>query len=225
MTNLDGKTTVVLFYVDKDIDDILRICKRSQHLIYTQYYDLLNYIFEEGDIVTGAAAAASMDPQLLAPRLSVAHRWCQEAAEKWKEWVKLCIFVNKHSVHCESNYRVNSKVNKPPNDPVDTALYAAKLQQLERASRLTGQAFLDKYEPVSRRVDKYYALGQHHRIFKGKWYAVLLVEDIKAIAGPKGYASKGLRSKVPSTIMATLDFDQPWANHLRAPLESLVSHL
>jgi RNA polymerase sigma-70 factor (ECF subfamily) len=40
-----------LFYVDKDVDDLLRIRRRSEHFIYSEFYDVLNHIFRNGDLV------------------------------------------------------------------------------------------------------------------------------------------------------------------------------
>jgi hypothetical protein len=58
-----GKSTGVLFFLDKDVDDLLRTQRRSPHVVYTRYYDVENHIFREADLIRAAAASASLDQQ------------------------------------------------------------------------------------------------------------------------------------------------------------------
>jgi len=92
-SNLGGKSTIAVFFLDKDIDDIMRRCRRSRYIIYTRHYDVQNEIFLNGNLVQGCAAAASLDPALLIPLLSDSHGYCKQAAERWEEWVVLCVIA------------------------------------------------------------------------------------------------------------------------------------
>ena len=42
-----GKKIAVLFFLDKDVDDYARRNKRSEHVVYTEYYDHEAYLFRE----------------------------------------------------------------------------------------------------------------------------------------------------------------------------------
>jgi hypothetical protein len=37
--NFKGKNTGVLFFLDKNVDDLLRKQRRSEHVVYTQYIE------------------------------------------------------------------------------------------------------------------------------------------------------------------------------------------
>lgn len=67
---LGGKKTTAVFFLDKDIDDLSRSLRRSTHIIYTRYYDVYNDVYRHGNLVLGAACAASLDETVLSPLLS-----------------------------------------------------------------------------------------------------------------------------------------------------------
>ena len=43
-----GGQRACIFFLDKDVDDLQRKKKRSQHTVYTEHYDVQNYIFIHG---------------------------------------------------------------------------------------------------------------------------------------------------------------------------------
>src|SRR5258708_14614989 len=47
---LSGKRTAILVFLDKDVDDRRRTLARSDHVRYTEWYSLENYLFREGNI-------------------------------------------------------------------------------------------------------------------------------------------------------------------------------
>jgi hypothetical protein len=61
--NIEGKKQIVVFFLDKDVDDLLGKLIISPHLIYTKCYNIENHIFVEGDLNKAAAVIASHDPQ------------------------------------------------------------------------------------------------------------------------------------------------------------------
>ena len=61
--NFKGKSIIVIFFLDKDVDDYLRIQRHSENLVYTQYYDIENHIFIHGNLVQAISASTSMDNQ------------------------------------------------------------------------------------------------------------------------------------------------------------------
>jgi len=223
ITNFKGKNTKAIFFLDKDVDDLLGKQLSSEHVVYTEYYDVENYLFIEGDIGEAAAASASMDSQLVLAGLGDYEDWRCRVAECWKKWVKLCLFVAQKNIRCECNYGVTSRINAPLHEPVVQALYAQRLTMLKSESGLSSEQFEKTFGEVSRLVDDLYARGEHDRIFKGKWYVILLEAEIKTIAGSRPINSKGgLANRLPGAIVLTLNFDNPWANYFKEPLRRLV---
>ena len=222
INNFNGKNTKAIFFLDKDVDDFLGKQLCSEHVVYTEYYDVENYLFIEGDIGEAAAACASMDSQLVLSGLGDYEDWRRRVAERWKEWVKFCLFAVQRDIRCECNYGVTSRINAPLHEPVVQALYAQRLTMLKSASGLSSEQFERAFEQVARLVDDLYVRGEHDRIFKGKWYVILLEAEIKTIAGIRPIDSKGLVSRLPSAIAVTLNFDNPWADYFKEPLRRLV---
>jgi len=221
----NGVKKAVIFYVDKDVDDILRIRKKSDHFIYSEFYDVHNHIFRNGDIVRGSATAASVDASLLSSALDEIDSWCKNAADRWKEWVKVCLFCKKHKVKGQSNYSATSPINKPSSGNINQKEYNKLLARLRKATGMSVSKFSKAYTSVSKKVDRMYYQGQHDRVFKGEWYATLLHNDLTILLSKQTYDSHGLLKRLPSTIAATLDFQGSWADHFRKPLEKIVTDL
>lgn len=224
-STLGGKSTAAIFYVDKDVDDVQRIQKRSPHIVYTEYYDVQNYIFEHGDLLRGAAAAASVDPAILSPVLANPSAWCAQKAGNWREWIALCLCVLKVGINFEANYGITSRIQTRPCGALDSNLYNALVGQLQQKSRLPLDAFQQRLGQVATRVDRYYLEGQHHRIFKGKWFTNIMSDEIDQLMNGRTYDNKGLARRLPSAIAATLDFTAAWADHFRRPLLAILSML
>lgn len=65
------------------------------------------------------------------------------------------------------------------------------------------------------KVDSYFGRGEHPRVFKGKWFAAILADEVDRIMVSAPYDRNGLARKLPIAIAATLDFSQPWAEYFR----------
>lgn len=220
-----GKSTAVLFFLDKDVDDFLRTQRRSPHVVYTRYYNVENHIFMESDLVQAAAACASLDRQEVLQCLSDGRRWRREVAERWKQWVTLCLFVAKKKVNCESNYRVTSRINTPLHGPVDQAAYGECLERVQTKLGLTDRQFKRAFTRVARLVDDIYAQGDHDRVFKGTWYGVLLGATVRDGLRGRPVDSEGFERRLPSVAATALDFDASWADHFKEPLRLVIQQL
>jgi hypothetical protein len=217
-----GKKTISVFYLDKDIDEILGKSKESDHLIYTKYYNLENYFFIYGDLVQATAAAVALDTASVQHRLGSNNVWRRRVAENWKDWVKLCVYSKKHNINYDCNYGVHSRINNPY-DPVDALTYNHRLAMLEIRTGMTPVGFRRSFNCISRKVDNLYDVNQFDIVFKGKWYAVFLIEDVKIIAAGRAYESQSLADKVKSCLQLTIDFSDNWAEHLKEPLALLAN--
>lgn len=222
-----GKRTASVFFIDKDIDDLLGLCKQSQHLVYTEYYQCENYIFAYGNLVDAAAAAAALDPTSVRDGLPDDNdTWRRNAACNWKEWVKLCVFTRMHSLNHECNFGVRvSRIHVSHYGPIITSAYTTALEEIKIRSGLTPNGFKRIFGQISQMVDKLYSEGNHDLIFKGKWYSGFLAEDLARIAGGRPFNSNGLPERILSCLLVTLDFDEPWAGYFKDALDSIVGKL
>src|SRR5947209_4396973 len=87
LDDFKGEKTAGFFYLDKGIDDILKACNNSEHIVYTEHYSFENYLFQHGDLVEATAAAASLDLASVRRVLDTDKTsWRRRAAENWKDW-------------------------------------------------------------------------------------------------------------------------------------------
>ena len=223
ITSLAGQDTACIFFLDKDIDDLQHKMKRSDHVIYTSYYDVQNYIFLKGDLLLGAASAASIDPARLRSQFSDAPAWCQHVVTLWREWISLCLRMLEDGISSEANYGVASRVQTRPSGPVDAALCATLTTNLARRCGLPVAVFRQKLASTMKKVDRYISKQEHHRIFKGKWFALILADHIDSIMAGQPYDRNGLAARLPSAIAATIDFSGSWADHFRDGIQKVLA--
>ena len=222
VSSLGGQRTICIFFVDKDVDDLQRKKKRSPHLVYTEYYDVQNYIFLHGDLLTGTASAASVDPARLSVQLSNASEWCLRAAKLWREWISICLRMLEDGISCEANYRVASRVQARPSGPTDAKLYATLTHTIAHRASLPVAVLRQQLTTTTEKVDRYFSQSLHHRIFKGKWFALILADELDRIMAGQPYDNNGFAKRLPSSIAATLDFREPWADYFRNAIQSVT---
>lgn len=223
LDDFKGKQTASIFFIDKDIDDLLNKRKTSAHAIYTEYYDVENYYFSVGNLVEALSGAASLDLRVVRAALPPSNdSWRRNVAEQWKDWVKLCILTRLYNIRCDSNYGVYSKVNAGFYAPTDTNSFSIRLADIEQQSGLTPLGFKRVYGRISRLVDGLYAAGQFDKVFKGKWYARFLAEDARRIAQGRTYNSSNLPERIKLALQMTIDFDDSWADYFKQPLEQIA---
>lgn len=223
MHDFKGKKLAVIFYLDKDADDILRTTRKSSHVVYTDYYDVYNHIFSEGNISEALAAAASLHPQFINSQLGDCEALRFQLADLWKDWVKLCLFTAKKKINCRANYGASSKVNNSANGSLNPIPYNTVINELKSQLGLSDRQFNRAFNRTSQLVNEMYSNGLQDRVFKGKWYCFLFNRHIQ-----KSYSTadcNGLDSRLPSNLLLTLDFNQPWAEHFKQPLRQLIQSL
>jgi len=223
--NFLGKKLAIVFFVDKDIDDILKIQKRSHHFIYTEHYHLENYFYLNTNICETAAVVSALDLHSVEGVIGNQQAWMQRAATEWKEWVKLCTVARLLRVAGIYNFSVTSRVHAGPYQPLNTGQLAAFIGQLQVASGLSPLQFKRRIDRVSALIDRIYATGQHDRVFKGSWYGGFLSLDLKSAAGGRAYNANGIEERVKTAALAKLDFTQPWAEYFTNSVSSLAHAL
>lgn len=225
VSNIGGNRTVLVFLLDKDIDDISHSKKRSLHVIYTEHYDVDSYIFLNGNLLMGASTASSIIPSRLHTLLNDAPSWCRHAAVLWREWVAFCLLMKKENLRCEANYSVPSRLQVRPAGPLNPTLLSTLVNNLAAQTRLSTADIMSKHCASLKRVNRYYTNGMHSRIFKGKWYAHILADDIDQIMAGQPYDKNGLENRLPCAVAATLDFSKPWADNLRNAIRRVIALL
>jgi Protein of unknown function (DUF4435) len=223
LDQFQGKTTATLFFLDKDIDDVERRVLRSLHVAYTEYYEVENYLFCEGDVANSAAAAASLDPVTLTNKMGNVSEWRRSRAELWKDWVKLCIFAKVKCLRCQSNFGATSRLNNPASSPTDPSSRAQLLKEIERASGLASDKFARSFRKVSKFVDCTYAEGSHDKIFKGKWYATLMDSEFRRFFPQSHRHMAHFPGRLMTTLAVTLDYLGGWAEGLKASVRAVLS--
>ncbi len=228
-SDFKGKKTTAMFFLDKDIDDILRRKVVSPHVVYTPTYDVEGLIFQYGDLVGHAAAMASMDPAELAGVFADPDVWRVSCAERWKEWIVICIFCMRQRVkHC-ANFHKHSQVNQISNGSstggLDDAKAAKYKAELQRASGLSAQQFGRKYKAASRLVEYIFTTGRHHLVFKGKWYLPFLTSELSRIAGAKAFDRNAVDAGIVGALAYSLDFTAAWAAPFIGGVEAVTSFL
>lgn len=226
LDSFKGKRTGCVLYLDKDLEDVFHTKIFSDHIVYTRYYHVENYLFVAGDILEGAAAAASLDEESIAPTIGNLADWRLRKATLWKDYVVLCLFSEVFEVHSRCHYkRMDSPINLTPGATTDPTQYAVCRQELRSGYAGTDADFNRDFSRVERMVDRYYRMGRHDLIFKGKWYVRHLQSDIEAAMIGQNFSSHGLPNAITAALRASIDFDGEWATHLKAPLRSVADRV
>lgn len=214
-----------LFFVDKDIDDLLEQKLESRHVVYTESYEIENYYFLHGDIYEAAASAASLDVQTPRQRLPEQSAWCRNAAELWRGWVTICVLAHMLGDR-ESRYFSRPCSQVQVGDTVygelDKERYQQELDQIQHRSGLDDDEFHSEYKKIERIIDEMYARNRHDSIFKGKWHVWFLIEDLENISGDREISRQGLKQRILHSLPLTLDPEDEWASDFRSALNELM---
>jgi len=218
-----GTESWCLFYLDKDVDDILGELVLSPHIIYSPCYTVENALFMFGDLIRAMAAASSLDTARLARRIPDKTAWARGKATAWREFVALCLFSEKQGIHTDCTYNCNSSpLHEGGQGTVADRLQARKIE-LEQRSGLTAEQIDRKFRASLRLIDRIYRKNQHDSVFNGKWYIPLLMREIEAVADGEQYNAHALSNGLTAALRATLDFNGIWTEHFRVPLRELIS--
>lgn len=226
--DFEGKVTGIIFFLDKDVDDLLGKQIRSRHIVYTECFDLEGQAFKHGALQEAASAAAFVESRWLEPlRLTDSAGWRLSAAQRWKEWVELCLLCRVRDIQCVCNFGNASLVNRAILSPADPRKLKAHLTMLEQKSGASAADFVRAYEEVKEAVNRLYAKAQHDRIFKGKWYQTILEAEIRELsrATKTKVMVDNFGNRLLATLLQTLDFSRSWAEHFILPVRKLLERL
>ena len=106
-----GKAIGVMFFFDKDVDDLLHKQVRSRYVVYTECFDVEGQAFRYGRLKDASAAAAFLESSWLDALLADGAAWLVSAAQRWKEWVQLCLLCAMRNIPCACTFRRPSPIN------------------------------------------------------------------------------------------------------------------
>ena len=213
-SSIGAKRTAVIFCVDKDIDDILRSRRRSPHVIYTDGYEVENYLYCNGNVEDALAAVLAIAPAGVVAQLPT--DWRITAPVLWRDWIVTCIVTRMTAANVDANFGVASRINTPCTAPTDAGALQQRLLEIQQVSSLDQSAFDRLWHRVARKVDARMAAGLHDTVFRGKWYSIFL----------RHWLSSHTRSwrdhDLEAVIAATLDYHADWARSIRQKVIDIV---
>ncbi|WP_189893469.1 hypothetical protein [Streptomyces xantholiticus] len=219
-TNFKGKVTIVLFFMDKDIDDQVGLLINSPHVLYTWFYDVENHVFHEGDVAEAVSSSCSLAPNWCRREFSGRGSWQQAAAQLWLEWVRLCFAAKSLKITGAANYGRYSAVNPTPHLSADSAQVAAFSAKL-KSDALQAGISERQWNETRAFVDAEYLSGHWDRVFKGKWYAHILSSQVLANS-PNKIDSKHLAASLVKHVAATMKFDSKWSLAMQQKIRELA---
>ena len=226
VSDLKGKKTAAIFFLDKDTDDVLRVMVRCRHVVYTKYYDIENHIFSECRLARAASALAGLDEREVVTLLGDQAVWRRRCAERWKDWIKICLVCKKHRIRGCPNFRISSEVNQALVGPPDAAKIGEYLAKAQSQSGLEKKRFDQSFAALSRTVERLFGKHEHDVLFKGKWYRTFLAADIITLKSQgRGVDLKALHAGITGAAAATLDFAADWARHFSDPLSAVIAQI
>ncbi len=213
----------VMFYIDKDTDDIFRKKRRSGHLVYTSSFCVENHLFCEGDLLASIAIAGSVDLELVRNRIPDPVQWRRNAALRWRNWIVLCLTSQKLRLGGDASYSVN---HETVDSRVNTANIATCQADLQTRSGMPSGQFNQIITWARNNTERSIRLGEHDRVFKGKWYVVFAIHELDQIAISSGPINRnGAKDRLIGSLTATLRFDEPWTEHYKVPLRIVINAL
>jgi len=228
VTDLCGKRSVVLFFVDKDIDDQVGRLMQSDHLVYSEFYSVENYWFRYGNIVNAMAIGGGIEHKAAETVVSAtAGAWLRRAAEAWQTWVEFCLFIHRNGIRGQATYRVCSQFHDVafPYSLGCAAKRASLYAQVSLDCGMSRDALLRKRSIAGRVVRELFSANRFDSVFAGSWYVHFLVADVKTAAAGGELRQKSLHQCLTSALQATVDFSGDWTGRYIAAIERAVRKL
>lgn len=220
-----GKKKAALFFADKDIDDLLNQRIRSQSFIYTKTYDVEGTILKAGDVFGAAATMAGLAQSEVRESIKSKEEWLRACAEKWKQWLAICIYCKKHKLTGLPNFRVSSQVNRETVGEVDKDRLDAYIAKMKATSGYSDVKFRRSFSAVSRTIERLYRENRHYEVFKGKWYLLFLSAEIRRIARGRAVDLRALHYGLIGGVQMTLAHPNALTEHFVASIQTVLALL
>jgi len=173
------KRKAIVFCIDKDIDDIVGIEDDSPSIIRTCFHSIENHLIADADLASIMEAALSLEPGELATMIASSQQWLMNASALWRDWIVFCILCRRLETQGIANYSQHSLLNAPAHEPAIPGLRDFHFLRLRKAAGWNEDDFQVMRQQTEILVDEMLAAGQHHRIFKGRWYIDVLFAQLR----------------------------------------------
>jgi hypothetical protein len=215
----------VVFFLDKDIDDITRRMRRSIHVIYTPTYDVEGLVYRHGDLLDAVAAACSLDRQAAATVIGSDESWRQKAMSIWKEWLLLCCLGHMLAIHGSANFGSSSQVNPTLFAQSDRALITTKTKVMRQRCSPPIARFDRARKRMEARLDSLEQASELDILFKGKWLSIILEAELRHHFPTEINRVSNFRQQVVGNLAQSVDVTEQWTNHYVIPLRSILGSL
>lgn len=201
-----GKRTYFLFFLDKDVDDALNQRLRSEHVVYTDTYDLEGHLYRSGPLLAAVGAAATQLASEDVQRVFGAgpEHWLRAAAETWRGWLALCIASMR--LRAGTGFDCYSRVNDGQFGQARQNLFDAEVDVLQ--GKVPDKDVRKVVAWAQRRVNTSFQRNEHLVLFKGKWLAAFLRNAYQRANLPPSPLS-GLEKRVLATLLLNTPADRP----------------
>lgn len=216
-TTWKGKKTTFIFFLDKDIDDIDSSIIKSKHLIYTEYYDIQNYLFRFGNLIQASAAASSIPAVKVSASIGDVNVWLDTCIYHWKEWIAFCMHLKYHSINIKGYGRV-SDINSTPYGPIDFAKFQTFKRLAIRKSGLKKSTYCYTFKQFEKKINTLIGLGKGDKVFKGKWYINWILDHLKASHGVSTTPAA-----ITSALATSLDFNEEWSSYFSKKIQIAIN--
>lgn len=171
----------LLIALDKDIDDIKNNLRTDSVFIYTQGYEVENYLIAGTDVVSAVGKALSLLPHELTAIINPDQEsWMNRSINNWFDWLVFCILARLYERADQRSYSKPSAFNRPRHDPVSETKRDAAIADLQADSGTSEIEFSHVRGVVEELVRSKLASGAADTVFKGEWYVEILFSQIEA---------------------------------------------
>lgn len=173
----------IVFFADKDYDDITRKKLRNAHLIYTPGVSMENSLYEAGHVKESVEAVIGRRLPDSYSVLDNFSSWKVSCAKQWQEWIIYCLLCEISAVAPRQNRSGPSRVHAG-NPPV---LLPDRFRELmsEVSIAIGDQERFSKYvELASKIAENAIKQQETDRVFCGKWYSSFLKDEVIGLGDP-----------------------------------------
>ena len=216
-----GKPYYCVFLLDKDVDDITRRKMKSDHLFYTELYDLEAHIYRDCSLAKAVAIALSIGSDLVPHVYRESAAWIESKAARWHHWIMLCLFSSIYSLDCGCGYGRISSINAGLIGPTDCVAFHRFRRQLQGKMGLSQPDFDRQFARVENITNRLKAGGRLSLAIKGKWLESILNQELQLSFEGKAYSTGSLGVRLSTAAMASFDFGSAWGSQLIAIVSRL----
>jgi hypothetical protein len=217
-SRLDGMYRIIVFGLDKDLDDIVGRRRKSPHVIYSRHADIEAEIFSQWRPKKALSVALSLDAADARSFAKHVGDPLGGLAARWSDWLYLCCRAEGTGARCSVRFGGASKVNDPLYGPADSAKVARVEEQLVAGARMSA----GRDRQMMQRVAAADGRGELRYFIKGKLipgYMGQLAEDYFADRRP--VSRRTFEQAVTHVALSTVRFSGDWLRHWHDQLEAL----